>query len=157
MKNNNAKYHHNCFSKYNESKLQRFQNTRKRSNEKPAEVPRTKRIAKEKFICECVFCEESEKDLGKLSSSQKKNEGLHAAGELHTTEKNANIPHVKKISEQWIKMALALNDNRLISKINGDVRANEIYYHSKCLKSFHYRYEKIVKVAVQIIEVSKKL
>ena len=42
-----------------------------------------------------------------------------------------------------LKMAQALNDAKLLPKnlrkINGDLRANEIFHHGKCLKKFEYR------------------
>ena len=68
---------------------------------------------------------------------------LHAAGELHTTVHNANVKHVKKQTDQWIEIASALGDTRVLSKIGGDLRANEILYHSKCLKRFQYEYERL--------------
>ena len=30
---------------------------------------------------------------------------------------------------------------RILSKLHSDVRANELFYHSKCLKAFQYHYE----------------
>ena len=42
-------------------------------------------------------------------------------------------------------MAQALNDAKLLAKnlrkINGDLSANEIFHHGKCLKKFEYRYD----------------
>ena len=68
---------------------------------------------------------------------------LHAAGELHMTVGNANVKHVKKQTDPWIEMASTLGDTRVLSKIGGDLRANKILHHSKCLKPFQYEYERL--------------
>ena len=91
------------------------------------------------FPIECVFCEEGENDLSKLSKKTT-TEKLHATGELYTSFKNSNVEHVKKLIEKWIEMASALNDINVLCKIDGDLRAREILYHGKCLNRFQNRY-----------------
>ena len=49
--------------------------------------------------------------------------------------------HVDKISEQLRSMALFMNDLSVLSKLSsGDVASNELFYHSKCYKTFTNRY-----------------
>ena len=38
-------------------------------------------------------------------------------------------------------MASLLGNTEILSKRHTDVRANELFYHSKCLKTFQYHYE----------------
>ena len=142
-----AQYHHNCFSKYNDNKFERLLNSRKRStkhHDSSSDSSRPKRRSDaDPFPIECVFCGKQEKDLRKMSKTQKESKMLHASNELHTTVHNANVKHVKKQTDHWIEMASALGDIRVLYKIGGDLRANEILYHSKCLKRFQYEYVRL--------------
>ena len=38
-------------------------------------------------------------------------------------------------------MVSLLGNTEILSKLYTDVRANELFYHSKCLKAFQYYYE----------------
>ena len=38
-------------------------------------------------------------------------------------------------------MASLLGNTEILSKLHTDIRANELFYHSKCLKTFQYHYE----------------
>ena len=89
----------------------------------------------------CVFCGKKELDyLDKLPSQKKRNSMLHEAGELHTLN-NPNVKHVQDLTTEWQHMASVLRDSDLLSKLQNDVRANELFYHSNCLSSFKRRYE----------------
>ena len=82
LKDNNAKYHHNCASNYNDQKVQRLidriskqKSVNSLENSSPGSsgvLTRPKRKStNDIFPIECVFCEEGEKDLSKLSKKQK--------------------------------------------------------------------------------------
>ena len=42
-------------------------------------------------------------------------------------------------------MASVLGDSGLLSKLDADVRANELFYHGNCLKTFKFRYQKCLE------------
>ena len=90
---------------------------------------------------ECVFCGEKVRDLSKISKKQKQSQKLHAAGEYHTSFQSANVQHVKFLTEQWREMASLFGNTEILSKLHTDVRASELFYHSKCLKTFQYHHE----------------
>ena len=46
------------------------------------------------------------------------------------------MQHVESLTEQWREMASLLGNTEILSKLYTDVRANELFYHSKCLKTF---------------------
>ena len=64
----------------------------------------------------------------------------HAAGELHASLNNPNVKYVLGLTTEWQHMASVLRDSDLLSKLQNDVRANELFYHSNCLSSFKRRY-----------------
>ena len=87
-----------------------------------------------------MFCGKKE-FLDKLPYQKKRNSMLPAAGELHATLNNPNVKHVLGLTTEWQHMASVLRDCDLLSKLQNDVRANELFYHSNCLSSFKRRYE----------------
>ena len=92
---------------------------------------------------EYVFCREEERDLAKMSKKQKQSQRLHIAGEYHTSFQSPNAQHVESLTEQWREMASLLGNTEILSKFHTDVRSNEQFYHSKCLKTFQYHYETV--------------
>ena len=62
-------------------------------------------------------------------------------GEYHTSFQDPNVHHVVSLTGQWSEMASQLGNTEIISKPHTDVRANELFYHSKCLNTFQYHYE----------------
>ena len=104
------------------------------------------------FPIECLFCEKEEGDLSKMSKKQRQSNKLHAAGEYHTSLQNPNIRHVTDLTSSWKTMATALCDTKILSKLNYDVRANELHYHGKCSKNFEYRYETLKKKKENLTE-----
>ena len=60
---------------------------------------------------------------------------LLAAGALATSSK-----HVKEFTAQIREMAIALNDDKLLTLLDKDVRALERYYHKRCYQSLRNRY-----------------
>ena len=89
-----------------------------------------------------MFCGKKELDyLHKLPYQKKRNSMLHAAGELHASLNNPNVKHVLDLTTEWQPMASVLRDCDLLSKLQNDVRANELFYRSNCLSSFKRRYE----------------
>ena len=57
------------------------------------------------------------------------------------SHKSPNVQHVASLTEQWREMASLLENTEILSKLQTDVRANELFYHSKCLKTLQYHYE----------------
>ena len=52
-----------------------------------------------------------------------------------------NVQHIESSNEEWRDMASLLGNTEVISKLHTDVRANKLFYHSKCLKNLQYHYE----------------
>ena len=76
----------------------------------------------------CQKCQKKQK--------QKQSQKLHAAGEYHTGFQSPNVQHVESLTEQWREMASLLGNK--LSKLHTDVKANKLFYHSTCLKTFQY-------------------
>ena len=115
----------------------------KRSSEggsQKVEHSRAKRKSSTETVApaECVFCGEKERGLSK---KQKQSQKLNAAGEYHTSFQSPNVQHVESLTEQRRKMASLLGNTEILSKLHTDIRANELFYHSKCLKTFQYHYK----------------
>ena len=71
----------------------------------------------------CLFC----RILDKPSN-------LCAAGTLHAQSDKVHTSHVSQFTETLRTKALKLNETQVLTAIStGDVTANEIYYHKKCL------------------------
>ena len=81
------------------------------------------------------------KGFVKNVKKQKQSQKLHAAGEYHTSFQSPHMQHVSSLTEQWREMASLLGNTEILLKFHTDVRANELFYHSKCLKTFQYHYE----------------
>ena len=62
------------------------------------------------------------------------------AGEFHTSSQKPNVGHVKGLTGKWRKWDRFLGDINILSKLDADVRANEIFYHHKCQKRYEYGY-----------------
>ena len=66
---------------------------------------------------------------------------LCAGGTWHAKITQVYRQHVDKVSEQLRSMALFLNGFNVLSKLSSsDVASNELFYHSKCYKTFTNRY-----------------
>ena len=75
----------------------------------------------------CLFC----RILGKPSN-------LCAAWTLHAQSDKVHTSHVSQFTETLWNKALKLNETQELTAIStGDVTANEIYYHKKCLMRFN--------------------
>ena len=81
------------------------------------------------------------KGVVKNVKKQKQSQKLHAAGEHHTSFRSPNLQHVESLTEQWKEIASLLRNTEILSKLHTEVRANELFYHSKCLKTLQYHYE----------------
>ena len=77
----------------------------------------------------------------KCQKKQKQAQKLHAAGEYHTSFQSPNVQHVESLTEQWREMAYLSGNTEILSKLHTDVRANKLFYHSKCLKTSQYHFE----------------
>ena len=71
-----------------------------------------------------------------VKKKQKQSQKLHTAGEYHTSFQSPNVQQAESLTEQWREMASLLGNTEILSKLHTDVRANELFYHSKCLKTF---------------------
>ena len=89
---------------------------------------------------QCIFCDEKEMDFSKKSKKQQQFQKLHAAGEFHTSFQKPNVQHVNSLTAIWRNMACFLGDTNILSKLDSDLRGNEIFYHSKCQKKYVSRY-----------------
>ena len=141
-----AKYHKTCYSRYNAQKLKR--KASEEQNLSTLATSKSKRKSStehQKSIPECAFCGENEKDLSKMTPEGKRVHRLHAAGELHSSSNKANAKHVEDLTLEWRKMASELGDISFLSKLDADVRANELFYHGNCLKSFSWRHKQITE------------
>ena len=58
--------------------------------------------------------------------------------------KNCLRPESPPLTEQWRKMVSLLGNTEILSKLHTDVRANELFYHNKCLKAFKNHYKTIL-------------
>ena len=70
----------------------------------------------------------------KCEKNRNKSQKLHAAREYHTSFQSPNVQHVACLTEQRREMAFLLGNTEIL-------KANELFYHSKCLKTFQYHYE----------------
>ena len=141
-----AKYHKTCYSRYNAQKLKR--KASEEQNLSTLATSKSKRKSStehQKSIPECAFCGENEKDLSKMTPEGKRVHRLHAAGELHSSSNKANAKHVEDLTSEWRKMASELGEISFLSKLDADVRANELFYHGNCLKSFNWRHKQITE------------
>ena len=64
-----------------------------------------------------------------MTPKVKKLHRLHAAGKLHSSHNKTNSGHVENLTSEWRKLAFVLGDSGLLSKLDADVRANELFYH----------------------------
>ena len=81
------------------------------------------------------------KGFVKNVKKQKQSQKLYAAGEYHTSFQSPNMQHVPPLTEQWREMASLLGNTEILLRLHANIRANELFYHSRCLKIFQYHYE----------------
>ena len=63
-----------------------------------------------------------------------KQSNLSAAGTLHAQSNKVCTSHVSQFTETLQIKALKLNETQVVTAIStGDITANDIYYHKKCL------------------------
>ena len=67
---------------------------------------------------------------------------------------NCNNPDILDLTTELQHMASVLRDCDLLSKLQNDVRANELFFHSNCLSSFKRRYENHIGEPSRNIEAS---
>ena len=118
---NNAKYHHDCASKYSKQKIDRL---RKKNEKAKLNTPSTRSSHGERKLSSyfCAICQEKDESSN-----------LHAAGLLHATHKDVNRSHHQKLTERWKNMAVKVGNDFLISLLaSGDLKSNEIFL-SPCM------------------------
>ena len=83
----------------------------------------------------CLFCQISDKQSN-----------LSAAGTLHAQSNKVCTSHVSQFTETLQIKALKLNETQVVTAIStGDITANDIYYHKKCLMWFNNKYSAAIK------------
>ena len=134
---NDAKYHSNCVSEYNEQKLMRAIKRKEKTDQSGsgASNKRARRSDSDSRHSlgdmRCLFCQQT--DLSK---------NLTAAGTKFATIDKVNREHVDRVTNSIREKALKLNDTQVLASLStGDVIANEIFYHTKCFKAFDYRHQ----------------
>ena len=135
---NKAVYHHNCFSKYSDSKLKRLNEpSKKRKCTEDAKERKSTRLSaesRERLNLFCCWCSKKDVDANFVPP------GTYQATKL-TTKSN----HVKDLTAKWIEMAIKLNHKPVLCLlISGDVASNELY-HNKCYDTIQYQYSKFTK------------
>ena len=135
-KQNNAKYHKNCYNDYKLSKLERaediYNESMKTENEtveqlcSPSQSTRSRDTSSHllgKLIC--CFC--SEPDSA---------DNLVAAGTFHATKSKTDPNHVSNLTQKWKMMAAKLDHTELLSRLaTGDIVSNELYYHKSKIRN----------------------
>ena len=132
---NNAKYHHNCASKYSTQKLNRILHRREKEKGKTKTATST-RSSQEKRQFATIYCA--------ICNNEDTSENLHAAGSFHATNKDVNRTHNEELTRKWKEMALTVGNTSLLNLLSsGDLASNEIYYHSRCYKDMQNEYKSI--------------
>ena len=128
---NKAVYHHNCFSKYRDSKLKLFTEPSKKRKCTEDE----KRRKSTRLSADCCWCSKKDVDAN-----------LVLAGTYQATKLTTKSNHVKDLTAKWIEMATKLNHEPVLRLLSsGDVASNELYYHDKCYDTIRYQYSKFTK------------
>ena len=138
FKSNFAKYHSDCVSEHNEQKLKRAIKRKEKATQSGSKDINNKRVtrsdADDKHSLEdirCLFCKQT--DLS---------ENMCAAGTRYAKSDKVDREHVDLFTDLIREKALKLNDTHVLALLStGDLISNEVYYHSKCLKAFNYRYK----------------
>ena len=126
--------HKSCRDKYNPSKLERLVNAKKRriSNE-PSVNTRSSCPNTSQFKELCMYCDEP--GYTDFKHPERSNP-IHAAA-----RKKNRRGYVEKFTSEMKKMALALEDSRMINILDQDVRSSELFYHGNCHASYLKRYQ----------------
>ena len=142
-----AVYHKSCVSQYNSQKLQRATKASKRAKTLPLK-PEDDECGPSKQTnrndcgskiglgeLKCLFCLQI--DIP---------ENFCAAGTMHAKSEKVDRHHVLRFTETLKTKALKVGQSHVLAKLStGDVTANEIYYHKKCLKFFNNAYNSVLQ------------
>ena len=136
---NELVYHNNCFLKYSDSKLKRFNEPSKKlkctEDEKERMSACLSAASRERFNLFCCRCCKKDVDANLVPA------GTYQARKL-TTKSN----HVKDLTAKWIDMTTKLNHEPALYLLSsGDVASNELYYHDKCYDTIRHQYSKFTK------------
>ena len=131
-----SSYPQNCFSKYSNSKLNRFNEPSKKQkctdDEKERKSTRLSAESRERFNLFCCWCRKKDVDVN-----------LVPAGTYQTTKLATKSNHVKDLTAKGIEMATKLNREPVLHLLStGDVARNDFYYHNKCYDTIRYQYSK---------------
>ena len=67
-------------------------------------------------------------------------------GTYHASKTKTDISHVTTLTENWRVMAITVGNEFLLNKLAfGDVAANDMFYHSKCLKKLGNVYKQVME------------
>ena len=138
LQKNKAKYHHDCYLKYSNSKLDLLNSGKKRklSGDLAESTRKFTRSSLHSSILgekKCSWCGMEDDDSN-----------LHAAGAYHAQASSTNTQHVIDTTKKWKEIATATCNDRVLNLLAyGDVASNELYYHPKCFKSEQRKFSNI--------------
>ena len=122
LSSNNAFYHKNCYSKYNQTHLQRLSSSQGSASSNVEERTARRSISAHNIVDKCFICDEKDG-----------NETLH---ECRTLYLDARVR----------KIALEMQITKLISKLSeGDMVATEAKYHRNCSLKLYNNYRNLNK------------
>ena len=133
------KVHKSCYDNFNRMRYERALAKPKRSSSETVHSqgpPRTrKKSGKQLQLGEqlCIFCDDPDQYDPK-SHRFTQDKKLHAAA-----GKLPSATYVESYTTKIRNMAVALSDPKVLSRLNTDVRASEIYYHNSCYALFVHR------------------
>ena len=119
---NKVVYHHNCFSKYTDSKLKHFKEPSKKQksteDENGRKLKRLSAESREKFDLFCCWCSKKNVD-----------DNLVPAWTYRARKLTTKLDHLKELTAKWIEMATKLNREAVLHLLSSDdVARNEFYY-----------------------------
>ena len=132
-------HHHNCFSKYCNSKSKRLNKPSKKrkciEDKKERKSTRLLDESRKNLDLFCCWC--SRKDV---------TANLVPAGTYQATKLTTKSNHRKDLTAKRIEMATNSNQEPVLRLLSsGDVASNELYYHDKCYDTIRYQYIKFTK------------
>ena len=145
FKANKVKYHHSCAAFYNtkakryEKKFKNMQSSKERITTRyidPMESMITDNSSALNIeMCHCPFCSEFDNIIN-----------MCAAGSYHANNKKVDAKHNEELTKRWREMALLVGNQKVLQMLaQGDLAANDIFYHEACYKAFVKEYNRVLK------------
>ena len=129
------KIHKACYDRYNKTRYDKALGVKRKKKQKrdlASSIAVSTRAqsssnVQHKQEC-CVFCGDPECIDSRHPDRSKI---IHAAGAWKVTH-----PNVEEFSDTLRRMACKLQDSRVLSMLDRDVRSNELYYHLSCYNDY---------------------